>query len=69
MGAVVQSLAAPGTVAQPMEESKLTLRDAGFLWIFIRRTAGIICDSLDIHEQSPPMMHRLLFIINLQIIL
>ena len=42
MGAVVKSLGAPGTVAQPMWESKLTLRDAGFLWIFIRRTAGVM---------------------------
>ena len=42
MGAVVKSLGAPGTVAQLMRESKLTLRDAGFLWILIRRTAGII---------------------------
>jgi len=42
MGAVVNSLGAPGTVAQPMRESKLTLRDAGFLRIFIRRTAGVI---------------------------
>jgi len=42
MGAVVKSLGAPGTVAQPMREFKLTLRDGGFLWIFIRRTAGVI---------------------------
>ena len=40
--AVVKSLGAPGTVAQPMRELKLTLRDAGFLWIFIGRTAGVI---------------------------
>jgi len=42
MGAVVKRLGAPGTVAEPMRESKLTLRDAGFLWIFIRKTAGVI---------------------------
>jgi hypothetical protein len=30
---------------------KLTLRDAGFLLIFIRRTAGVICDSLHDLEQ------------------
>ena len=30
MGAVVKSLEAPGTVAQPMGNPKLTLRDAGF---------------------------------------
>jgi hypothetical protein len=65
MEVVVKSLGAPATVAQPMRESKLTLRDAWGLWIFIRRTAGVIRDFPDVHEQSPRMMHRLLFIINL----
>jgi len=30
---------------------KLTLRDAGFWRIFIRRTAGVVWDSRDVHEQ------------------
>jgi len=46
---------------------KLTRGDAGFLWIFIRRTAGVARDSPDVHEQyeyARRMMHRLLFIVN-----
>jgi len=31
--------------------AKLTLRDAGFLWIFIRKTTGIISDSPEVLEQ------------------
>jgi hypothetical protein len=42
IGAVMKSLGAPGTVAQPMRKSKLPLGDAGFLSIFIQRTAGVI---------------------------
>jgi len=42
MGAAVKNLEGLGLLLNKCGNPKLTVRDAGFLWIFIRRTAGVI---------------------------
>jgi len=51
MGAAVKNLEGLGLLLNTCGNPKLTVRDAGFLWIFIRRTAGVIWYSPNIHEQ------------------
>jgi len=69
MGAVVRSLGAPGTVAQPMQESQTNSERCRVLRDIHSKDCRHFLNVHEQHEYPPCMMHRLLFIINFSIIL